>query len=115
MTIESTSSPNARFPDSVDYGPPDKSVLGTGLSDSVLRIPVAIQVVVGTARLPLSQVTQLGPGALVALDQRVGELAVLLVNGKEIASGELVVLDSEEGRLGITITRVVAAHKSGPA
>ena len=73
---------------------------------SILKIPVAIQVVIGSARLPLSQVAQLGPGAIITLDQKLGTPAAILVNGKEVAKGELFVLDGDGGQLGITITEV---------
>jgi flagellar motor switch protein FliN len=75
---------------------------------SILKIPVAIQVVIGSARLPLSQVAQLGPGAMITLDQKLGTPATILVNGKEVAKGELFVLDGEGDRLGITITEVTS-------
>ena len=73
---------------------------------SVLKIPVAIQVVIGSARVPLSQVAQLGPGAMITLDQKLGTPAVILVNGREVARGELFVFDGDGDRLGITITEV---------
>lgn len=73
---------------------------------SIMKIPVAIQVVIGSARLPLSQVAMLGPGAMITLDQKLGTAAAILVNGKEVARGELFVLDGEGGQLGITITEV---------
>ena len=76
--------------------------------ESVLRIPVAIQVVIGSTRLTLSRVAQLGPGSVLTLDQKLGTPATILVNGKEVAKGELFVLDGkdQDGRLGITITEV---------
>ena len=46
------------------------------------------------------------------LDQKLGEPALILVNGKEVAKGELVVLDAEGGQLGITIAEVTGG--SGP-
>ncbi len=76
---------------------------------SVLKIPVAIQVVIGSARVPLSQVAQLGPGSMITLDQKLGAPALILVNGKEVAKGELFVLDGEGSRLGITITEVTGS------
>jgi flagellar motor switch protein FliN/FliY len=79
---------------------------GTMVPDAVLRIPVAIQVVIGSATIPLSQVAQLGPGAMISLDQKLGTPASILVNGKEVARGDLFVLDGEGDRLGITITEV---------
>ena len=78
----------------------------SGLPSAVLRIPVSVQVVIGTVRLPLSQVAQLAPGATVALEEKLGAPSKVLVNGREVAEGELFVVDVESGRLGLTITRV---------
>jgi flagellar motor switch protein FliN/FliY len=72
----------------------------------VLRIPVSVQVVIGTARLPLAQVAELAPGATVTLEEKLGTPARVLVNGREVARGELFVLDGEGDRLGLTITEV---------
>lgn len=81
-----------------------------GIPESVLRIPIAVQVVIGTARLPLSRVAQLGPGSTIPLEQKLGSPAAILVNGKEVARGEIFVLDEDGdgGRLGITITEVTS-------
>lgn len=80
-----------------------------GLASAVLRIPVSVQVVIGTVRLPLSQVAQLAPGATVALEERLGAPSKVLVNGREVAEGDLFVVDTESGRLGLTITRVAGS------
>lgn len=87
---------------------------GTMVPDAVLRIPVAIQVVIGSATIPLSQVAQLGPGAVISLDQKLGTPASILVNGKEVAKGDLFVLDGEGDRLGITITEVLGNRGAAP-
>ena len=78
-----------------------------------MRIPVSIQVVIGSARIPLSQVADLGPGSVVTLDQKLGTAASILVNGREIAKGELFVLEGEGERLGITITEVAGENAVG--
>lgn len=83
------------------------------LPGALLRIPVSVQVVIGTARLPLSQVTQLAPGATLTLDEKLGMPARVLVNGREIARGELFVLDGPEGRLGLTIKDVSRTDEDG--
>lgn len=90
--------------------------LSATVPESVLRIPVSVQVVIGSARLPLSRIAQLEPGAVIALDEKLGAPALILVNGREVARGELFVLDGEDGgdRLGITITGVVSASGNGP-
>lgn len=79
------------------------------LPSAVLRIPVSVQVVIGTARMPLSQVTELMPGTIVTLEERLGTPARVLVNGREVARGELFVLDGEGERLGLTITEVAGS------
>jgi flagellar motor switch protein FliN/FliY len=84
------------------------------LPNAVLRIPVSVQVVIGTARLPLSQVAELKPGATVTLEERLGAAVRVLVNGREVAKGELFVLDGEGERLGLTITEVAEADATAP-
>lgn len=78
------------------------------LPGAVLRIPVSVQVVIGSARLPLSRVTELAPGAMLTLEEKLGTPARMLVNGREVARGELFVIDEADGRLGITITEVAS-------
>jgi len=77
------------------------------LPSAVLRIPVSVQVVIGTARLPLSQLAELKPGATVTLEEKIGAAAKVLVNGREVARGEIFVLEGDGERLGLTITEVV--------
>ena len=84
------------------------------VSASVLKIPVAIQVVIGSASIPLSQIAQLGPGAVITLTPKLGAPASILVNGKEVAKGDLFVLDGEGGRLGIVITEVPGDRSVAP-
>lgn len=81
------------------------------LPDAVLAIPVSVQVVIGSCRLNLGQVAQLGPGSVVTLDEKLGTPAIILVNGKEVARGELFVLDGEGDRLGLTITSVAGGNR----
>lgn len=73
---------------------------------AVLRIPVSVQVVIGSARLALSELARLAPGTTLTLQEKIGEPARILVNGREVACGTLFVLDETDGRLGITITEV---------
>jgi flagellar motor switch protein FliN len=82
---------------------------GTQLPGSIMRIPVAVQVVIGSTKLPLSQISELTPGAVIKLDQKLGAPALILVNGREVAKGELFVLEGDGERLGITITEVAAS------
>lgn len=79
------------------------------LPEAVLRIPVNVQIVIGSVRLPLSHVTKLGPGMTLTLEERLGAPARMLVNGREVARGDLFVVDEASGRLGIAITAVASS------
>jgi flagellar motor switch protein FliN/FliY len=94
----------------------DVTGMAATLPENLLTIPVSIQVVIGSVRLPLSRITRLGPGEKIDLEERLGEPALLLVNGKDVARGNLFVLDEDDGagRLGIVITEVISSG-TGPA
>lgn len=97
----------AAMPDEPAAAKPQSAVVP--LPGAVMRIPVAVQVVIGSTKLPLSQISELSPGAVIKLDQKLGTPAIILVNGREVARGELFVLEGEEEKLGITITEVAAS------
>lgn len=82
--------------------------LGSGRNfDSILRIPVTIQVVLGSATMPVANLMKLGRGAIVPLDHRVGEPVDVVVNGRVIARGEVVVVEDDNSRFGISLTEIV--------
>lgn len=82
--------------------------LGAGRNlDSILRIPVTIQVVLGSATMPVANLMKLGRGAIVPLDHRVGEPVDVVVNGRIIARGEVVVVEDDNSRFGISLTEIV--------
>ncbi|CAJ0879180.1 hypothetical protein AMST5_03036 [freshwater sediment metagenome] len=74
--------------------------------DSILRIPVVLQVVVGSATLPVSNLLKLGRGAVVPLDHRVGDPVDVVVNGRTIARGEVVVVEEDGARFGVSLTEI---------
>ena len=53
--------------------------------DAILRIPVTMQVVLGSATIPVANLMKLGRGAVVPLDHRVGEPVDVVVNGRIVA------------------------------
>jgi flagellar motor switch protein FliN/FliY len=77
--------------------------------DSILRIPVHLQVVLGSATMPVANLMKLGRGAIVPLDHRVGEPVDVVVNGRIIARGEVVVVEDDNSRFGISLTEIVGA------
>lgn len=97
------------FPDTP--AAPAEPRVGDGRNlDSILRIPVLMQVVLGSATMPVANLMKLGRGAVVPLDHRVGEPVDVMVNGRVIARGEIVIVEEDNSRFGVSLTEVV-----GPA
>lgn len=78
--------------------------------ETILRIPVAVQVILGSAMMPVANLLKLGRGAVIPLDHRVGEPVDITVNGRIIARGEIVVVEDDNSRLGVSLTEI-----AGPA
>ncbi|MBX9589520.1 MAG: flagellar motor switch protein FliN [Hyphomonadaceae bacterium] len=86
--------------------PPQPGAAGSNL-DMIMRIPVTVKVVLGSATMPVANLTKLGRGAVIPLDRRVGEPVDVVVNGRVVARGEVVVVDEATSRFGISLTEVV--------
>jgi flagellar motor switch protein FliN/FliY len=80
--------------------------------ETILRIPVVVQVVLGSAMIPVSNLLKLGRGAVIPLDHRVGEPVDVVVNGRVIARGEIVVVEDDNSRFGVSLTEIVGAAGS---
>ena len=87
-----------------------------GLSiDAVMGIPVTVQVILGTTTMPVSNLMRMSRGAIVPLDNRVGEPIDIVVNGRVVARGELVVMDDDNTRFGVALTEIVGSGPAGKA
>ncbi len=86
------------------------SAMEGGLSSSFGKVPVTVQVMLGSARMPLSQLLALKIGSVVKLDEALGTPVAIIVNGCKIAMGELFILDGADEKLGVKITELVTAH-----
>ena len=75
--------------------------------DAILRIPVTMPVVLGSATIPVANLMKLGRGAVVPLDHRVGEPVDVVVNGRVVARGEVVVVEEDNSRFGVSLTEIV--------
>jgi len=78
--------------------------------DTILRIPVTVQVVLGSSSMQVSNLLKLGRGAVVPLDRRVGEPVDIIVNGRIIARGEVVVVEDDNSRFGVSLTEIVGTN-----
>jgi len=81
--------------------------------DSILRIPVVLQVIVGSTTLPVSDLLKLGRGAVIPLNSRVGDPVEVMINGREIARGEVVVIEDDNTRFGVSLTEIREPHLGG--
>ncbi|GJD52812.1 Flagellar motor switch protein FliN [Methylobacterium crusticola] len=93
-------------------GPPGA---GTRNLEAILRIPVLVQVVLGSATMPVADLMKLGRGAIVPLDHRVGEPVDVMVNGRVVARGEIVIVEEDNSRFGVSLTEVVGPAAPDPA
>ncbi len=71
---------------------------------ALMDVNVDIVSVLGVAELKISQILQLGRGAVVELDRLVGEPVELRAAGRLVAKGEVVVTDE---KLAVQITDVI--------
>lgn len=82
--------------------------------EHIMRIPVTVDVVLGSVSMPVSSLLKLGPGAVVALDHRVGEPVDVMVNGRLVAKGEVVIVDEQSSRFGVSLTEIVSGGGAIP-
>jgi flagellar motor switch protein FliN/FliY len=80
--------------------------------DTILKIPVTVQVVLGSTSMPVASLMKLGRGAVISLDQRVGEPVNIVVNGRVVARGEVVVVDEDSSRFGVSLTEIVTSSSA---
>jgi flagellar motor switch protein FliN len=77
--------------------------------NTILSIPVTVQVVLRSTSLPVASLMKLARGAVISLDQRVGDPVDIVVNGRVVARGEIVVVDEVSQRFGVSLVEIVAA------
>lgn len=75
--------------------------------DTIMRIPVTVKIVLGSASMSVAALLKLGRGALIPLDRKIGEPVDVVVNDRVVARGEVVVMDDDPSRFGISLTEVV--------
>lgn len=74
-----------------------------GLQGLVMSIPVQIDVIIGSAEMPVSDLMGMEAGSVVSLNRKIGESVDICVNGTKIATGEIQSLEDDPTRLGVKI------------
>ena len=77
--------------------------------DLVLDVKVKVTVQLGSCQLPMREVLELAPGAVIQLAQHASDPVGLYINDKLIAYGEVVVV---EDSFGIKITELVGTKNT---
>jgi flagellar motor switch protein FliN/FliY len=77
------------------------------LPSSLRSVKVRVSAELGRARLPIGQVVNLPPGAIVALDRSPHDPIDVLVNGRSFAEARLVLVD---GEYAVQIVNIVPQH-----
>ena len=78
-------------------------IAGSG-DGALMDVSIDIVAVLGTAELKISQILQLGRGAVVELERLIGEPVELRAERQLVARGEVVVIDD---KLAVQITEVI--------
>jgi flagellar motor switch protein FliN len=102
VTAPASAAAPASFP-SLDGGgaaPAPKNI------DFILDIPMQVTVQVGSTKMIIRELLQLGQGSVIELEKLAGEPMEVLVNNKLVARGEVVVVNE---KFGIRLTDVISA------
>ena len=104
LAIHAPASASPFFPDATRIW---KKVFGSTVineDNALMGVTIDIVAVLGTAEMKISQILQLGRGAVVELDRFVGEPVELRAKGRLVAKGEVIATDD---KLSVQITEVV--------
>jgi flagellar motor switch protein FliN len=73
--------------------------------DFLLDIPIEITVRLGSTKMLIKELLQLGQGSVVELDKLAGEPMEILANSRLVARGEVVVVNE---KFGIRLTDIIS-------
>lgn len=99
-TIENSS---VQFPSSEQNGTEGETQQNL---EFILDISLSVSARLGSTKMMVRDLLQLGHGSIVELDKLAGEPLEILVNDKMIARGEVVVVNE---KFGVRLTEVVSA------
>jgi flagellar motor switch protein FliN/FliY len=84
-------------------------VMGTTTDAALNGVDIDVVAVLGTADLKISQILQLGRGAVVELDRLINEPIDIRAERQLVARGEVVIV---EDKLAIQLTEVVPSNRA---
>src|SRR5574338_3320 len=84
------------------------AVPGNKNIEFVLDIPLQVTVQIGSTRMLIRELLQLGQGCLIELNKLAGEPMEVLVNNKLVARGEAVVVNE---KFGVRLTDIISTRE----
>ncbi|MGL4405614.1 MAG: FliM/FliN family flagellar motor switch protein [Notoacmeibacter sp.] len=100
IDLESNKSPA----EEVAVGP----VVAAPRLDAFLSIPVTLELVLASLKMPVSSLMDFQVGTEINLDHQAGAEVSLVVNGSKIAFGHLFLIDPKLRTVGVRISRLAA-------
>ena len=82
----------------------EAKVRGPRFRQSIYSVPVTATVSLGKKRISVSEVLELQPNSIVALETKIEDPVELIVDGRVIARGDLI--ETGNGTLGLKITEI---------
>ncbi len=79
------------------------------LENSLMDVPVQVDVVLGEARMPVEELMALTEGEIIALEKNTTDLVDIYVSDRLMARGRLVIAD---GELGVTLSEIVDERRA---
>lgn len=79
------------------------------LENSLMDVPVRVDVVLGEARMPVEDLMALSEGEVLALQNQTSDLVDIYVSDRLMARGRLVIAD---GQLGVTLSEIVDERRA---
>lgn len=92
--------------------PENATARAGGQFDILLDMDVPVKVVLGATEIPVRELLQLGPGAVLKLEKSIDAPAELFLKDSKFAEAEVVVVDN---RFAVRITRITGADAAGQA
>jgi len=84
---------------------PTRPSPGLNNLDFILDVPLQVSVHIGSTRMLIKELLQLGQGSIIELNKIAGEPMDVLVNDRLIARGEVVVVND---KFGIRLTDIIS-------
>ena len=87
-------------------GKPASTAIAAPRLDAFFSIPVTVELVLASLKMPVAKLMDIHAGAEIDLDHPAGAEVALMVNGNKIAFGHLFLIDPQTKRVGVRISRL---------